>query len=87
MNMNSADLGDSHVAALKAGADGLGRDEVGVGGLQVVQVGVHVLHGVVLRPRHRMVWQIENIFYTPAGISNTFYQVGDSYFHFHNMIS
>ena len=49
------DLGNPHVSSLPAGADRLCGDEVRVGGLQVVQEGVHVLHRVVLSPRHRMV--------------------------------
>ena len=48
-------LGDPHVAALSALADDLRADQVGVGGLQVVQVGVHVIHRVVLCPRHRVI--------------------------------
>ncbi len=49
------DLGNPHVSSLPTGADRLRGDEVGIGGLKVVQEGVHVLHRVVLSPCHRMV--------------------------------
>ena len=46
-----ADLGHPHILTLEGGADTLDGDEV-VLGLEIVEVGVHVLHTVVLLPVH-----------------------------------